>query len=368
MKWFKSFVHALAILAVAALSAACGPFQDERFVEIAPNETAYVVPLEGASKSDQGKFDSVAFLDERKVATKRIRIPTRKQETGYFPGDYKWIETVRVIRVDRTPVTREWTAPPDQRTSSKDDALHLESRDSIGFRIGCTITAHIDEGDTSAFLYHLSGKTLTEVVDTNVRSYVQTELMQLFGSEMLSDCLTRKGEFFRTVAKKAADEFKTKGVTIDFFGMQDGIEFDNSSIQEVIDRKFKAENEESIARNETAAQTERNKQRVEAAKGEAQAKLEEAKGAALASIEAAEAEAKQRKLRAEATAYEIATKAEAEAKGNGLRAKALEGEGGLRMVTLSQVERWDGKLPLYSFGGQGAAGASPLLFMQVPPK
>ena len=61
----------LLIIPVLLMLAACGPVELPIYDEVQPNESAYVIPLEGATKTNQGKFDSVSFLEEKKVAAKR---------------------------------------------------------------------------------------------------------------------------------------------------------------------------------------------------------------------------------------------------------------------------------------------------------
>lgn len=342
----------LLLLTVVATLAACGPFQIEQYEEIGPNETAFVLPLEGASNAGQARFDSAAFLESKKVAAKRITIPTRRKDTGRTAGDFEWIPTVKIVRVNRAPITREWTdAKTSDDSNHSDDSIHVESKESIGFHVGASITAHVEEEAAATFLYHYGGKTLGDVVDTNVRSFVQMSLMQRFGGAMLADCMDSKGRFFSETLALAQAEFKTRGVTVDFFGMQGGLSFDNDKVQETIDRRFVAENEANIAVNQTAAQIERNKQKVAEAEGEAAMKIAQVRG-----------EAERIRQMADADAYTVLQKAKAEAEGNRLRAQALEGDGGARLVSLAQVERWTGGVPQFLFGGT----TSPSFLMSLP--
>ena len=51
----------MSIIVAVALTGCIGPAKVDKFEEIAPNETAFVIPLEGASKKNQGKFVLSAF-------------------------------------------------------------------------------------------------------------------------------------------------------------------------------------------------------------------------------------------------------------------------------------------------------------------
>lgn len=265
------------LLPLLILAAACGPAKIEVFEEIQPSETAFVIPLEGASKSGQGKFDSVDFLEAKKVPAKRISLPLRKKSTGRAWFSYEYIPTVRVITVDRASVTREWTNDLDRGSSSRPEGLTMESKDSIGFSIGSTITARIDEADAATFLYHYGGKSLSDVIDTNVRSVCQGSLSREFGALDLDNCREEKGSIFKTVNGEIVAFFKDKGITIEYFGLSEGLSYENPEIQRAIDQKFKALEDIKTARNEKLAQDERNAQTVAVAKAQADAEIERAR-------------------------------------------------------------------------------------------
>jgi len=83
--------------------------RSDRHVVIGPNETAFVIPLEGDSTA-QGRVQSIDALEKAKVMAKRIYLPVRKRDLGRGPANYEWVPTLKVVKVDRSPVTREWTA------------------------------------------------------------------------------------------------------------------------------------------------------------------------------------------------------------------------------------------------------------------
>jgi hypothetical protein len=251
-------------------------------VEIKPNETVFVIPLEGESKEGQAKFQSVEFLEGRKVATKRVYIPQKQHNTGRTPGDYTWIPTVEVVRVDRSPVTREWTKGKDTGTSTKDQAITVESQDSINFRAGVNITVSIQEDDAAKFLYYFHGKPLPEVVDTNIRGYVQTVLAREFGQKDLTLCMKEKSTVFRMCFEETQKYFKEKGITVDYLGSSEGLSYDEPKIQDAINKRFVAENDIEVAKQEKLAQEERNKITISKARAEAEALIEVAKQEKLA--------------------------------------------------------------------------------------
>lgn len=285
--YVKSLVSALMI---CVLCAACspGPAKIEPIVEIGPSKTAFLVPLEGAAKEGQGKFMSEEYLQSAKVATKRVVIPVRKRITGKFPilfGDYKWIPTVMVIEVDRTPETREWTREEGTGTSKRNQAIAVESKDSISFKVGVNTTTAIIEEDAAKFLYNFAGKHLTSVTDENVRGSVQTVLGREFGTRTLNECRVDKAEIFEICFKEVKAEFKKLGVTIMSLGHAEGLIYKDGEIQKAINENFKLEMDVIAAQNERKAQAERNLKDIEKAQAE--------RDAAKAFAEAAQARTQQ---------------------------------------------------------------------------
>jgi hypothetical protein len=144
----------LSLILIVSLSACVGKPDLEELVEIKPNETSFLIKLEGDSKTGQAKFMSEEFLEQNKVATKRISIPHRKRSTGNNSTDYEWIPTAKLVTVDRTPVSREWTSSEKTGTSSKNEGIRVESVESIDFSIGVVMTASIPEDKAAKFLYN----------------------------------------------------------------------------------------------------------------------------------------------------------------------------------------------------------------------
>jgi len=53
--------------------------------------------------------------------------PSRWRKTGRLWYSGEWIDTVKVIKVDRSPITREWTAGRDTGTSTRNEGIWIES-------------------------------------------------------------------------------------------------------------------------------------------------------------------------------------------------------------------------------------------------
>lgn len=286
----------IACSVVALALVGCGPAKVLPLENINSNETAFVIPIEGSQ--EQEKFESIDFLTKHKVVSKRIEIPVRERSTGRMWWDYEWIPTVRVIKVDRSLVTREWihssksTQPAenkDGKTIPMAQAIPVESKDSIGFKVGINITAFITEENAPTYLYYHTSKQLSEVIDQNVRGYVQDRLAQKFGALTLEECKSSKGKIFEEVSKETIDNFSKYGITIATVGNAGGLEFEDPKIQESIDATARAEMAIEIARKSKLAQDQQNELEASKAANENKMLIERAIAQRSASEEFAKA-------------------------------------------------------------------------------
>jgi hypothetical protein len=248
-----------------------GPPKVEQFVDIAENETAFLIDLESDTQTDQVKFDSVQSLEAHKVSAKRVSLPLRKKRTGRRPGQFEWVPTAAVIKVDRSPETRLWTESPKTGTSAKDDALYLESKEPVKFYCGATITCSVLEEDTAVFLYHYGTKNLSEIIDTTVRGFCQQALARDFRALTLDEARVKKDDIFEKAEKEAQEFFKARGLTVHYFGNHGGLAYANPAVQESIDKSLIQQVERQIAEQENLAQDVRNQTAVAKAVAERQA-------------------------------------------------------------------------------------------------
>lgn len=220
------------MIVAMTLVVGCGPAKIDKYVDIKPHETAFVVPMTGANLSSQKGFGSINYLESRKIAAKRIFLKQSSVATGRMPGSYKWILDSQVITVSRAAVALEW----------KDDhAIRLESSDSIAFSLGGTITGHITEEDTAKFLYNYPSSSLGAILNNEVKAFITSEMSSGFGTKALDDCRTQKSEISKGAFEKAKTFFKDeKGITLDVFGISGGLTYDDKDIQSAINRTFEA--------------------------------------------------------------------------------------------------------------------------------
>jgi regulator of protease activity HflC (stomatin/prohibitin superfamily) len=328
----KRFI-VFASCAVAVAAVGCRPYDVPEYQEIATSETAILVPLEGDTEK-QAAFESEEMLKKHLVSVKRIQIPHRWINKGRMWYAGEWQPMMRLIKVDRKPVTREWTSGHNSGTAKKDEAIWVESSDSVGFSTGVTCTARIaTHQDAIKFLYNYSGVTLEQIMDTEVRARVQKVMAEFAAGYNMDELRPKKKEMMKEVEKDVVMFFKERGITITTIGQFGGFTYEDPDVQKAIDNVFKAQQDEQVAKAEHKAQLERNKAVKLKADGLAEAAKIEAKGKgeAIQSI-------------ADAKAYEI-QKAEKSLE-TYLKLKQLE-------IESQRLEKWDGKYPLYYLGGNG---------------
>lgn len=345
----------LVLLGISSLFSGCfKPVDVPEYKEVQSNETAFVIPLEGGVQN-QTQLDSEKYLEQKKVSQKRIQVPHRWSQTGRFDHEGEWIDTIRVLTVDRSPVTREWKPkdPENKDTRVKDEAIWLESADSIGFSTGFSVSAYIEESDTARFLYSYKSTSLAAVLDSELKARVQATSSDVAGRMKLDILREKKDVIMSSIKADVIPFFKERGITITTIGMFGGFTYENKAIQDAIDKTFIAQQEKVVAAAQLLAQTDKNAKIEMEARALAQAAQTKSNG---------EAEGKKLVFAAEADGIRSVNKALSEANQNPLliQLKALE-------VETKRVEKWNGTVPQWIMGGSGGEGSSgqPFIF-QIP--
>lgn len=352
MKKMKSIL--LVGVMMAMVVTGCRPYNTPGFEEADSFETVFVIPLEGDIDS-QIKFDSASQLDQLKVASRRITIPRRWRKTGrlYIEGEY--IDTVKVIKVDRTPVTVEWQPDTkiDERTNQlikTGDGIWVESSDSIGFSTGFRVTAQIEEEDASTYLYCYRGNSLEHVLENEVKSKVQEYFANFSAKYKLDDLRAKKNDMYEYTKSNILPYFKEKGISITTLAMFGGFTYENLDIQTAIDKTFIAQQEKVVSAAQLAAQDDKN----------SKIKME------------AQAEAESIKIKAQAQAEAIKLEKQAEAEGISLVTAAAENAQknplvlALRKLEIEKLknEKWDGQYPTYYMNT--GTESNPDLLLSIP--
>lgn len=240
------------------------PYNKPTFVTVGPSETAFVIPLQGKT-SNQAQFQSEEFLRKSEVATKRIQVPHIWVQTGRFGGQGQWLDSVRVIKVDRTPITREWTNDSNSGTSSDAQGIQAESKDSIKFTVGISATAQIDADKASKFLYnYASGYTLAQVMDSQVRNKVETDIIQQMSNYTMDQIRGNKDGIIKAVNDDVIKYFSERGISITNLGYKGDFTYADPQVQQALSDVFNAQREQQ-------AQQIKNQTMIQQAKAQAEA-------------------------------------------------------------------------------------------------
>lgn len=273
MKKMTTVPMMLVLGMIAFTSVGCGPYKVDHYQDFGPSMSIVAVPTEGDS-TQQKKVDSVAFLEKNLQQNKRIYLPLTKVTTGRGPGAFRYDETVRLLAVDRALVSRDWTNDTNTGTSANSEAFAVESKDSINFTVGATITCRIEEQNVAKYLAKYADKTLAQVMDSNIHGECQRLLAKEFGVLELQDCKRQKVEIFDRTFLAIKDKFAEVGITVEFFGNIGGLGYEKKEIQTAIDANFIQEIVSQTEGLRKLAQDERNKIDVSVAEAEAQAAKE----------------------------------------------------------------------------------------------
>ncbi len=326
--------RSMALVVFGCLSAmaltACGAGMKAEIKTIQSNQTAFLIPI-SADASKQTQLQSIDFLKNKQVAVKQVTIPYEWRQTATTGGD--WYPTLKLMLVDRSMVTREWTKANNTGTSLSDQAFGVESAESVDFKIGATCTAIIEEADAAAYLYYYAEKPLSEIMDQNIRGFIQQELFNEFGSMTLEEGQRGKQKVFERVRERLVKTFKERGVTILSFGGSEGMTYTDPKIQAAISDNYAAQQKVVQAQALATQQSYDNARIVSQANAQATATV-------IAGIAAAEVMRK-----------------------NG---EMLQNYPGLVDYTLAQKST--GQVPQFLFLGNGAqSGNLPFTFFLQPP-
>lgn len=249
MKKFITLILVL-IMSLTMFTGCVKPYDKPEFVTIEPHQTAFLIPLVGDT-TEQASFESEEMLMQAKVSTKEIQIPHRWVQTScwHWIGEYR--DTMKLIVVDRSPVTREWSSAKESGTSTVNQAIYAESAESIGFSAGMNCSAQIySEDDAVKFLYCYNNKPLSEIMDSEIRARVESKFVEECASRTLNEILVEKEAIMNVVREDVETYFAARGITITVLGMKDGLEYDDASIQKSINDKFSSEMKLTTQKNE----------------------------------------------------------------------------------------------------------------------
>jgi hypothetical protein len=260
----KGFVLSLCALTGILLSG-CErqPFNAPEFVDIGPNETAYMIPMSGDT-TNQKQLQSEEFLARNQVSSKRVEIPHQWVQTGRGAEEGKWVPTVQLLKVSLSPETREWTEEDATGTSAKNQGIKAETSESTSFMARMNCSCQISEGKSATFLHWYYGRPLAEVMDSDIRALVEKHFVAECAHYTLEALLTHKDAIMHSVEAKLREYCEARGINLNYVGLKGDFTYENKAIQESLDNRFKA-------RQERLSQADVNAKNIEKAKADAQA-------------------------------------------------------------------------------------------------
>lgn len=229
------------LITVILCFSGCKPYDKPEFVDISPSQTAIVIPLVDSANKQINNIDlTMKFLTENKVMSIQKQIAHRWIKTGWLPSSGEYIKTERLLVVERKPVTREWTEKKNTGTSARDEGIIAEDEASIGFMVRMNCSAKITAKDVIKFLYMYNEKTLADIMDTDIRAYVENTFVAECAKYSMSEILVNKGTIMKTVYESTKKYFEDFGITISILGLKGEVTYLNPDIQKAIDDNFKS--------------------------------------------------------------------------------------------------------------------------------
>ena len=239
-------------LVLATMLTGCGRgFDKPQWESIGASETAFLIPTIGDVTQQKG-FGSEEYLKANMVATKDIQIPHIWRQTGRTilgvleSGEF--VPSARLIKVDRKPESRDWTASTETGTSTKNQGFKAETQESIGFSTSMSAMGQIVPEDASKYLYNYNGRTLADVMDTDVRLLISQKFAEICPQYTLADLLKNKEKIMTDVRDVVLPAFKAKGVTLTI-GINGDLVYANPAIQASIDDNFKSDKAKQTQEN-----------------------------------------------------------------------------------------------------------------------
>lgn len=343
-KMVKYFGLIASVVMCLTLTGCWRPFEPIQLEVVEPNEEAFLLPYTD-TVDKQAQTNSEEFLRKNLVHTQQVKIPQQWVPVGYeyLGANGAWRPAATLVKVDKSPVTREWTADTNSGTSTTNQAVWVMTSDQVEFSTGWTCTAYIaSKDDAVKFLYYYRNGSLEKVMDTEIRAKIQSS----FGLEVTDLSMTelrlKATPHILKVVEDVTTFFHERGITITNLGITGGFVYKDPSVIATMVKVFNAEQEKAIAMAGVAAQSETNKKiQLEA----------EAKAKSILTVQQAEADGI--KLVADAKAYEITKANEDSVTYMALKKVELE---------KLKLEKWDGKFPLYFMG----SGDNLSLLLQTP--
>lgn len=228
------------LLALASISfmSCIRPYDKPEYIEIDPNETAFVIPLFTDSTiktEDQVQLNDAEYYKNCAVSQKLIQVPHKWIKTGRFANSGYYTGTVKVITVDLTPHAGRWEANDDMT------AIKVETAASQGITIPMSYTMHIEPADAATYLSHYRAVDFDSVINVQINRYFAGVVGKYFHETEYKDIAAKRDEMLEKAVSETKEHFKAEGITIDALAIIDGLIYDDRSLQENIDQQAKVQ-------------------------------------------------------------------------------------------------------------------------------
>lgn len=227
---------ALLVAVVLSFTGCIRPYDKPEYVEIGPNETAFVIPMftdEKVKTEDQVHLnEGVEFYQKNMVSSKLIQIPHKWIKTGRFANSGYYKGTVRVITVDLTPHSGNWL-------QNDSNAIKVETAASQGITIPMSYTIRIKPEDAALYLSYYKAVDFQSVIDVQINRFFAQEAGKAFHSVEYKDVSKQRDIILQEAVEKTKAHFATQGITIDQLAIVDGLIYDDASLQTNIDDQAK---------------------------------------------------------------------------------------------------------------------------------
>ncbi len=213
-------------------------------------------------------------------------------------------------------------------TVEGDDSIKIQSSEGQQLNLDVVIQYQVVRQEAGALYQDWGGAEIGIVEDRVVRQYTRSQVPVVasgYGWEQITS--SKRGQIVNEIAAVLTEEFSRRHLTLVSFGIRE-VHLPES-LQKALDNKIQAQQA-----------AEQQKYQLDQSRVKAEQDVAEATGRANAL-----------KATAEGDAQATLTRARAQAEANLVLAKSLTDE----LIRYQQIQRWDGKLPIFT------GGATPLI-------
>jgi regulator of protease activity HflC (stomatin/prohibitin superfamily) len=207
---------------------------------------------------------------------------------------------------------------------SGDDSIKIQSNEGQQINLDVVIQYQVEKAKASQLYVDWGGAPIETVENGVVRQYTRSQVpvvVAQFGWEEITS--TKRGEVVTQITDRLRGEFDKRHLTLVSFGIRE-VHLPQS-LQDALNQKIQAQQAAEQQKYQLAQAQVKAQQDVAQATGQANAVKAQAEGDAQATL----------------------TKAKAQAEANDLLARSITPA----LIQYEQLQRWDGKLPLFTGGG-----------------